>query len=104
MKLNYKKTFLIGLGFFTISIVWSIYNVAVPIYLDELGLKGLTVGAIMTIDNIFALIFLPLFGVLSDKTNTRYGKRMPYLLIGIPLSAIAFFLYHFQKQVFFLLC
>lgn len=97
MKLNYKKTFLIGLGFFTISIVWSIYNVAVPIYLDELGLKGLTVGAIMTIDNIFALIFLPLFGVLSDKTNTRYGKRMPYLLIGIPLSAIAFFLIPFSK-------
>jgi maltose/moltooligosaccharide transporter len=98
MKLDYKKTFAIGLGFFTVSIVWSIYNVAVPIYLDELGLKGLTVGAIMTIDNIFAIIFLPLFGILSDKTNTRYGKRMPYLLVGIPLSAIAFFLIPFSKS------
>ena len=57
MKLDYKKTFAIGLGFFTVSIVWSIYNVAVPIYLDELGLKGLTVGAIMTIDNILPLYF-----------------------------------------------
>lgn len=46
----------------------------------------------MTIDNFFAIIFLPVFGALSDKTNTRYGRRMPFLLIGIPLSALAFFL------------
>ncbi|NSW89062.1 MAG: MFS transporter [Firmicutes bacterium] len=98
MKLDYKKIFLIGLGFFTVSIVWSIYNVAVPIYLDKLGLKGLTVGMVMTIDNVFALVFLPLFGTLSDKTNTRYGRRMPYLLVGIPLSAIAFFLIPFSKS------
>lgn len=97
MKLDYKKTFLIGLGFFTVSIIWSIYNVALPLYLDGLGLKGVTVGAVMTIDNMFAIIFLPLFGILSDKTNTRYGKRMPYLLVGIPLSAIAFFLIPFSK-------
>lgn len=92
MKLNYWKTMLIGLGFFTVSIVWGIYNIAMPIYLDDLGLTGVEVGAVMTIDNIFAVIFLPVFGALSDRTNTRYGRRMPYLLVGIPLSAIAFIL------------
>lgn len=92
MKLDYKKTFIIGLGFFTVSIVWNIYNVSVPLYLKNLGLTGVTVGSIMTIDNIFAIVFLPLFGALSDRTKTRYGRRMPYLLIGVPLSAVAFFL------------
>lgn len=92
MKLNYKQTFLIGLGFFTVSIVWGIYNVAMPIYLKDLGLSGVAVGSVMTIDNVFAVIFLPIFGFLSDRTNTRYGRRMPYLLVGIPLSAIAFIL------------
>ena len=92
MKLNYKKTMLIGLGFFTVSIVWGLYNVAMPLYLKDLGLTGVAVGSVMTIDNIFAIIFLPIFGVLSDKTNSRYGRRMPYLLVGIPLSALAFIL------------
>ncbi len=92
MKLNYKQTMLIGLGFFTVSIVWGIYNIAMPIYLDDLGLSGVAVGSVMTIDNIFAVIFLPIFGALSDRTNTRYGRRMPYLLVGIPLSAVAFIL------------
>ena len=92
MKLNYKQTMLIGLGFFTVSIVWGIYNIAMPIYLKDLGLSGIEVGSVMTIDNIFAVIFLPVFGALSDRTNTRYGRRMPYLLIGIPLSALAFIL------------
>ena len=71
MKLNYRQTMLIGLGFFTISMVWGIYNIAMPIYLDDLGLSGIAVGAVMTIDNIFAVIFLPIFGALSDRTNTR---------------------------------
>lgn len=92
MKLNYKNTMLIGLGFFTVSIVWGIYNIAMPIYLKDLGLSGVAVGAVMTIDNIFAVVFLPIFGALSDRTNTRYGRRMPYLLVGIPLSALAFIL------------
>jgi maltose/moltooligosaccharide transporter len=92
MKLNYKQTMLIGLGFFTISIVWGIYNIAMPIYLKDLGLSGVAVGSVMTIDNVFAVVFLPVFGALSDRTNTRYGRRMPYLLVGVPLSALTFML------------
>lgn len=97
MKLNYKQTLLIGLGFFTVSIVWGLYNVAMPLYLKELGLSGVAVGSVMTIDNIFAVIFLPIFGALSDRTNNRYGRRMPYLLVGIPLSALAFILIPFMR-------
>lgn len=97
MKLDYKKTFIIGLGFFTVSIVWNIYNVAVPIYLKNLQLSGFATGAVMAMDNVFAVLFQPIFGALSDKTNTRYGRRMPYLLIGIPLSAIFFFIVPFTS-------
>ena len=68
-----------------------------PIYLDDIGLSGLAVGAVMTIDNIFAVVFLPVFGALSDRTNTRYGRRMPYLLVGIPMSALAFILIPFLR-------
>jgi len=92
MKLNYKQTMIIGLGFFTVSIVWGLYNVEMPLYLKELGLSGVSVGSVMTIDNFFAIVFLPIFGALSDRTNTRYGRRMPYLLVGIPLSALSFIL------------
>lgn len=97
MKLDYKKTFLVGLGFFTVSIVWAIYNVAVPLYLKNFALPGFVIGAVMAIDNVFGVIFQPIFGTLSDKTNTRYGRRMPFLLIGIPLAAISFFLIPFSR-------
>ena len=103
MKLDYEKTLIIGLGFFAVSIVWGIHNVAMPLYLKDLGLSGVAVGSVMTIDNFFALIFLPVFGALSDKTSTRYGRRMPYLLVGIPLSAVAFFVIPFAKHALFLL-
>lgn len=88
MKLDYKKTFVLGLGFFSASIIWPIYNNYVPIMLESYVQSGVMIGAIMTIDNLFAVIFQPLFGALSDKTNTRYGRRMPYLLVGVPLAAI----------------
>ena len=103
MKLDYKKTLIIGLGFFTVSIIWGIYNIKMPLYLKDLNFSGVAVGSVMTIDNIFAIIFLPLFGALSDRTNTRYGRRMPFLLVGIPLSAIAFFLIPFMQHNLLLL-
>lgn len=84
------RTMLIGLGFFTVAIVWSIYNVAVPTYLDGLGLRSWLLGLVMALDNIFAAAFNPLFGSLSDRTRTRWGRRMPYLLAGIPLAAVFF--------------
>ncbi|MEA4890883.1 MAG: SLC45 family MFS transporter [Clostridiaceae bacterium] len=91
-RLNYRKTFLIGFGFFASSLAWSIYNAFVPVLLKERYLEDATIiGFIMTIDNVFGVIFQPLIGQLSDRTQTRIGKRMPYILAGIPLCAVAFF-------------
>jgi Na+/melibiose symporter-like transporter len=97
----------VGLGFFTVAIVWSLYNVAVPTYLNDIfkGLKAnkFLVGCIMTIDNIFAMAFNPLFGKFSDKTHTRFGRRMPYLMVGIPIAAILFLLIPFVKDTLWML-
>jgi MFS family permease len=90
-KLNYANTFLLGLGFFCISITWSLYNSFVPIFLNKYIESAFVIGIIMTFDNIAAITLQPFFGALSDRTNTRYGRRMPYLLIGIPVSAAFFF-------------
>ncbi len=91
MRLDYKKTFLIGFGFFASSIAWSLYNSLVPVMLEQRFLLATTfIGIIMTIDNFFGVIFQPLVGMLSDRTHTRIGRRMPWILIGIPLCAIAF--------------
>ena len=92
MKLNIKKTFLLGLGFFSVSLVWPLYNVYVPIFLRSFINSQFQINAIMTLDNILAVFLIPVIASLSDKTNTRFGRRMPYLIIGIPLSAIMFIL------------
>lgn len=101
-KLDYKKTFLIGFGFLASSALWAVYNAYVPLILNEQlrnvefvmqrGILGVLVGFIMTIDNIFGVIFQPLFGRLSDRTHSRFGKRRIYLLIGMPISALLFIL------------
>ena len=91
-KLDYKKTLLIGFGFFAVSIAWSMYNANVPLMLETFIPSTTIIGLIMSIDNIFAVLFQPLFGSLSDRTRTKRGRRMPYILLGIPLSFIFFIL------------
>jgi len=104
LKLNYRKTFLIGFGFFGISVLWTLYNAYVPIYLQagnptfnapgEVGFglgAGLT-GVIMTLDNVAALFLLPLIGLWSDRIWTRLGRRMPFILVLAPLAIAAFLL------------
>jgi len=89
-KLDIKKTLLLSFGFFASSIAWSIYNSFVPQILDGFIKSTALIGFIMTFDNIFGLIFQPLFGKWSDKTHTRFGRRMPFIIIGIPICAVAF--------------
>ena len=90
MRLDYRKTFLIGFGFFASSLAWSLYNSFVPLMLEGYLASTAIIGTIMTIDNFFGVIFQPLIGQVSDRTHTRFGKRMPYILIGIPVCAILF--------------
>ena len=90
MKLDYKRTFLLGFGFFGISVIWSIYNSYVPILLKEYGIPLAAVGLIMTFDNWIAIVIQPWIGFVSDRTRTRIGRRKPFLLIGAPIAAIFF--------------
>ncbi|HHU54051.1 MAG TPA: SLC45 family MFS transporter [Clostridiaceae bacterium] len=90
-KLNYGKTFLIGTGFFASSLLWSIYNSFVPLILKDFITSSALIGLIMTIDNAFGVVFQPLFGSLSDRTRTRFGKRMPYIMIAAPICSVLFF-------------
>ena len=99
LKLDYKRTLIIGFAFFGILMLWQVYNTYCPVILSELLMQKMSVtessdvqwivGIIMALDNIFALFMLPIFGSLSDKTKSKYGKRMPYIVVGTILSAIA---------------
>ncbi|MFZ5925085.1 MAG: MFS transporter [Bacillota bacterium] len=101
MKLNYGRTFVLGLGFLGITLSWSIYNSYVPIFLSELlkdaAYRTTLVGLIMTFDNIAAITLQPYFGALSDRTWTRVGRRMPFLLVGVPAAAVFFALIPFAR-------
>ena len=100
LKLNYKRTFIIGFAFFGILLLWQVYDSWCPTFLTELFKEAIPgsstkqvqylVGIMMALDNLAALIMLPIFGRLSDKTHTRLGKRMPYILVGTFLCAIVF--------------
>lgn len=107
MKLDWGKTFLIGFGFLGISLIWQIYNLFVPLFLQAgnpafdaqnrvnilgFGLNATWTGVFMTLDNIAALFILPIIGVWSDRTRTRIGRRYPYILTGAPVAAVAFVL------------
>lgn len=83
-----KKTWLLGLGFFSISLTWALYNAFVPLFLSNYLKSAAMIGFMMTIDNYFAMFLQPWIGHRSDKTTTRFGRRMPYLLIGMPLGAV----------------
>ena len=103
-RLDYKKTLLIGFGFFGISVMWTLYNAYVPIYLQAgsptfdapreggFGLGAGMTGVVMTLDNIAAFFLLPLIGVWSDRTWTRFGRRMPFILTLAPIAIVAFVL------------
>ena len=89
MKLNYKRTILVGLAFLSISAFWQMYDGIVPKILTEtFHMDESLSGVIMAGDNILALFLLPLFGGLSDKVNTRLGRRTPFILMGTALAVI----------------
>ena len=135
LKLNMKRTMLIGFAFFGILLLWQVYDSWCPTLLTELFAKAMfpdpatgyeamraintpaaiaecnkmtekvqyIVGVMMAIDNLAALILLPIFGRLSDKTHTRFGKRMPYIMIGTLVCAVAFpfvpVIFHFAGSI-----
>ncbi len=89
MKLDNKRTVLIGLSFMGILAFWQLYDQVVPYLLEsQFGLKTFAANAIMSIDNVLAIFMLPLFGWISDRTNTSLGKRTPYILFGTIVASV----------------
>ncbi len=100
MKLNTKKTIFVGLAFFLISMFWQAYDTLIPMILTrKFGFSQTASGAIMAIDNVIAVILLPVFGALSDRTHTRFGRRTPYITIGTVLASLSFFALSFIDRV-----
>jgi Na+/melibiose symporter-like transporter len=90
-RLNYGKTFLLGFGFFGVSVIWGVYNAFVPIFLSEkFDLSPALIGFFMTLDNIAALFIQPPVGAWSDKLRSPLGRRIPFILVGAPITAVAF--------------
>lgn len=88
-KLNYKRTFLIGLAFLSICSFWQMYDNIIPLILQNTYHLGETMtGAVMALDNVLAIFLLPVFGTLSDKVHTKLGRRMPFIVSGTILAVI----------------
>jgi MFS family permease len=91
MKLNYKRTICVGFAFFLICAFWQAYDTIIPkILTDKFGMAQGWSGVIMALDNVLALFMLPIFGALSDKCKSRFGRRTPYIVIGTVIAVIAF--------------
>ena len=104
MKLNYKRTILIGMAFMSILAFQQFYDQVIPFILENtFNLKTSTANDIMSIDNVLAVFLLPFFGMLSDKTRTPLGRRTPYILLGSIISAAALCgLAYFQNKINFI--
>ena len=90
MKLNYKRTILVGFAFFLISAFWQAYDATIPVILtNKFGMSQTLSGVIMALDNILAVFMLPVFGALSDKSKARGGKRTPFIFWGTIVAAVA---------------
>ena len=89
MKLNYKRTMLVGLAFLSICTFWQMYDFTVPLILkNTYGLNDTWSGVVMAMDNVLALFLLPFFGALSDRCKAGIGRRMPFILLGTGLAVV----------------
>lgn len=91
MKLNYWRTICVGFAFFLICAFWQAYDSIIPkILTDKFGMAQGWSGVVMALDNVLALFMLPIFGALSDKSKSRFGRRTPFIVIGTVIAVIAF--------------
>ena len=102
-KFPYRRTFILGFGFFGISIIWPLFNSLIPPMLEDLGLSAIMVGFILTWDNFINMFLQPWVGSLSDRTVTRFGRRKPFLMLGAPAAAFFFILVPFVRENFVLI-
>ena len=98
-KFRVGQTFTIGLAFFSSEIAWALYNAQVPLILGEYITSLFVIGFFMALDNIIGIIIQPIMGSISDNTRSKFGRRIPYLLVGVPLGAIFFSLIPTQNSL-----
>ena len=90
MKLNYKRTILVGFAFFLICAFWQAYDNTIPLILtNKFGMSQTWSGVIMALDNVLALFLLPLFGAISDRSHSKKGRRTPFIVVGTLIAAVA---------------
>ncbi|MBU9714720.1 MFS transporter [Evansella tamaricis] len=96
---SYGKIFVIGSGFFALTLIWTFYNAYMPLILGDFIESRAIRGAIMGLDNLLAVVLIPIIGAWSDKVDTKIGNRLPFIVVGMPLAAIFFILIPFGASV-----
>ena len=103
LKLNVKRTVMVGLAFFTISMFWQVYDNLMPLFLQDFGYSADKRGIIMALDNILAVVLLPFMGILSDKfpmkLRNKFGRRIPFILCGSVLASVTFVLVNHAHNI-----
>lgn len=88
-KLNYRRTFFVGLAFLSICSFWQMYDNIIPLILQNtFGLGETVTGVVMALDNVLAILLLPFFGALSDRVDTKWGRRTPFIVCGTALAIV----------------
>jgi MFS family permease len=124
MTFNWKRALSVGFGFVAIFLIWPTYNQFIPIFLQVgnplwqaestianpslaetagFGLSPTLAFFIMTWDNIINIFVQSWAGAKSDRTQTRWGRRKPWLLLGVPIAALGFILIPFAAALLALL-
>ncbi|HNQ99645.1 MAG TPA: hypothetical protein PKN52_06565, partial [Trueperaceae bacterium] len=93
----------LGVGAASLAITWGLYNNFMPLLLRDYVRSSGMRGAIMGLDNVMAMILLPLLGTWSDRIDGPLGKRLPFLIVSMPLAAVLFALLPFAKAAFWTL-
>jgi maltose/moltooligosaccharide transporter len=98
---SYAKIFVIGSGFFALTLVWTFYNAYMPLILGDFIESKAIRGAIMGLDNLLAVLLIPIIGAWSDKLETRIGNRLPFIVIGMPIAALFFIFIPYGSEISF---
>jgi maltose/moltooligosaccharide transporter len=98
-SVSYTKIFVIGCGFFALMLVWTFYNAYMPLILGDFIESAAIRGGIMGLDNLLAVLLIPVIGAWSDRIHTRIGNRLPFLVVGMPVAALFFILIPYGAMV-----
>ncbi|UJW56163.1 MFS transporter [Bacillus sp. A116_S68] len=97
-RISYGKIAVIGCGFFALTLIWTFYNAYMPLILGDFIESRAIRGGIMGLDNVLAVLLIPIIGAWSDRVKTPLGNRLPFLIVGMPLAALFFMLIPYSAK------